>query len=356
VTAAATRRLSAQEIAALTGGRVIAPAPDGEGTGGDQTIAGIAALDRAAPGDLSFLASARYLQYYQRTRATIVLIKPEFERAPCAAIRVVVANPHGALQTLIPLLYPQPVWEPGVHATAVIGRGATWEDPIRIGPNVVIGEAVRIGRNARIDAGCVVGDGVVIGDDAQLFPNVVCYPGTVLGHRVMLHAGVRLGSDGFGYVTGKPGETHRKIPHVGRCLLGDDVEIGANSTVDRGSVDDTVIGDGTKIDNLVQVGHNVRIGARCLIMAQTGIAGSTRIEDDCIISGQVGLAGHFTVGRAARIAAQAGVWGDVKPGASVSGYPAREHRDQLRAAAALNRLVKMVDDLEDLVSRKPPTP
>ena len=266
-----------------------------------------------------------------------------------------VANPHGALLALIPLLYPQPVWSPGVHASAVIGRDARWEDPIRIGPNVVIGEGVRVGRNARLDAGCVIGDGVEIGDDAQLFPSVVCYPGTILGHRVMLHAGVRLGSDGFGYVTGQPGESHRKIPHVGRCVLGDDVEIGANSTVDRGSVDDTVIGDGTKIDNLVQVGHNVRIGARCLIMAQTGIAGSTRIEDDCIISGQVGLAGHFTVGKAARIAAQAGVWGDVKPGASVSGYPAREHREQLRAAAAINRLVKLVDELEDLVRRKPPT-
>ena len=145
---------------------------------------------------------------------------------------------------------------------------------------------------------------------------------------------------------------------VQTCALPiwDDVEIGANTTVDRGSVDDTVIGAGTKIDNLVQVGHNVRIGARCLIMAQTGIAGSTRIEDDCIISGQVGLAGHFTVGRAARIAAQAGVWGNVPPGASVSGYPARDRREQLRAAAALNRLVKMVDDLEALVRQEKPQP
>jgi UDP-3-O-[3-hydroxymyristoyl] glucosamine N-acyltransferase len=248
------------------------------------------------------------------------------------------------------------VWEPGVHPTAIVGRGAVWDDPIRIGPHVVLGEGVRIGRNARIDAACVIGDGVVIGDDAQLFPGVACYSGTVVGHRVMLHAGVRLGSDGFGYVTGRPGEMHRKIPHVGRCLIGDDVEIGANTTVDRGSVDDTTIGDGTKIDNLVQVGHNVRIGARCLIMAQVGIAGSTRIEDDCIISGQVGLAGHFTVGRAARIAAQAGVWGDVPSGASVSGYPARDHREQLRSAAALNRLVKIVDDLEALVRRNDEPP
>lgn len=335
------RRIAADELANLTGGRLVG-APD-------VVVSGIAPLDRAESGDLAFLAARRYLPYFQHSRAAVVLVKAEFESAPGPATRIVVANPHAALQTVIPLLYPQPVWVPGVDPSVVIGRGAQWEDPIRLGPHVVLGAEVRIGRNARIDAGCVIGDGVRIGDEAQLFPNVVCYPGTTVGHRVMLHAGVRLGSDGFGYLTGRPGEMHRKIPHVGRCLIGDDVEIGANTTVDRGSVDDTVIGDGTKIDNLVQVGHNVRIGARCLIMAQVGIAGSTRIEDDCIISGQVGLAGHFTVGRAARIAAQAGVWGDVPPGTSVSGYPAREHRDQLRAAAALNRLVKMVDDLENLV-------
>ncbi|MBI1966839.1 MAG: UDP-3-O-(3-hydroxymyristoyl)glucosamine N-acyltransferase [Gemmatimonadetes bacterium] len=337
------RRISAHEIAVLTGGRLVGP--------GEVFVAGIAPLDRAGPGDLAFLASGRYLPYFQHTRAGVVLVKPEYEQTPGPATRVVVPNPHGALQALIPLLYPQPVWEPGIHPTVVIGRGAVWEDPIRIGAHVVLGEGVRIGRNARIDAGCVIGDGVVIGDDAQLFPQVVCYPGTVIGHRVMLHAGVRLGSDGFGYITGTPGEMHRKIPHVGCCRIGDDVEIGANTTVDRGSVDDTVIGDGTKIDNLVQVGHNVRIGARCLIMAQVGIAGSTRIEDDCIIAGQVGLAGHFTVGRAARIAAQAGVWGEVPPGASISGYPARDHREQLRAAAAIKRLVRMVDDVEALVHR-----
>jgi UDP-3-O-[3-hydroxymyristoyl] glucosamine N-acyltransferase len=198
-------------------------------------------------------------------------------------------------------------------------------------------------------AGAVVGEGVVVGDDAVLWPNVVCYPGTVIGSRVILHAGVVLGSDGFGYVPGHGGL--EKIPHVGRCVIGDDVEIGANTTIDRGSVDDTVVGPGTKIDNLVQIGHNCRIGARCVIMAQVGIAGSTRLEDDVVLAGQVGLAGHFTVGRGARIAAQSGVTMDVPAGATWFGYPARGSREAMRAIAAGYRLARIVDDLEELVRR-----
>jgi len=158
-----------------------------------------------------------------------------------------------------------------------------------------------------------------------------------------------LGSDGFGYVPGKGGEAHRKIPHVGRCLIGDDVEIGANTCVDRGSVDDTVIGSGTKIDNLVHIAHNVRIGARCLIMALAGIAGSVQVEDDVIIAGQVGIADHLTIGRGARLLVQSGYIGNVPAGVTMFGYPARPHREFLRAQAAMYRLSKIVDELEALV-------
>ncbi|HXF95760.1 MAG TPA: UDP-3-O-(3-hydroxymyristoyl)glucosamine N-acyltransferase [Gemmatimonadales bacterium] len=340
----AGRSLTAGDVAALTRGRLLGPA--------DTPVTGVAPLDRAGPGDLSLLAATRYLPYFQRTRASVVLVAPEFESAAGPApARVVVAEPTAALLTVLPVLFPQPVWEPGVHPTATVGRGTRWEDPVAIGAHVVLGEGVRLGRNVRIGAGCVVGDGVVLGDDVRLFPRVVCYPGAVIGNRVILHAGVVIASDGFGYVTRADPREHAKIPHVGRVVIGDDVEIGANTTVDRGSVDDTVIGPGTKIDNLVQVGHNVRIGARCLIMAQTGIAGSTHIEDDVIIAGQVGLSGHLTVGRGARLAAQAGVWGDVPAGASYSGYPARDHRSQLRKEALLNRLITIVPDLEALVRR-----
>ena len=310
----------------------------------------VAPLDRAGPRDLSFLASRRYLPYFHESRAAIVLCRPQFADEPRGPVcRVIVPDPHVALLAVIPALYPQRVWEPGVHATALIGRGTEWRDPVAIGPYAVVGAGVRLGKNVRIGAGCVVGDGVQIGDDVECYPHVVCYSGTIVGNRVILHAGARLGSDGFGYIPGKLGEPPQKIPQIGRCIVGDDVEIGANTTIDRGSVDDTVIGAGTKIDNLVQVGHNVRIGSRCLIAGQAGIAGSTHVEDDVFLAGQAGIADHVTIGRGARVTVQGGVIGDIDAGATVSGYPARNHREFLRAQGALYRLAQIVDDLEALV-------
>jgi UDP-3-O-[3-hydroxymyristoyl] glucosamine N-acyltransferase len=342
VNTAGTRPIAASEIAALTGGRLVGP--------GEETVAGIAPLERAGPGDLSFLASTRYLPYFQRTSASVVLVKPEFATAEGGpATRIVVPEPHAALLVVLPVLYPQAVWEPGVHRTAAVGRGATWEEPVEIGPHAVLGAGVRLGKNVRVGAGCVLGDGVALGDDTQLYPGVTCYSGTALGKRVIVHAGAVLGSDGFGYVPGREGEAHRKIPHVGRCLIGDDVEIGANTCIDRGSVDDTVIGAGTKIDNLVHIAHNVRVGARCLIMAEAGIAGSVQVEDEAIIAGQAGIGDHLTIGRGARVLVQAGIIADVEPGTTVSGYPARPHREYLRAQAALYRLMKIVDELENLI-------
>ena len=322
-------------------------------------VAGVAPLERAGPGDLSFLASPRYLPYFERTSASVVLVAPAFEAATGGPeTRIVVPEPYAALLVVLPVLYPQAVWEAGVHPTAVVGRGATWQEPVAIGPNVCVGHDVQLGKNVRIGAGCVLGDGVAVGDDTQLYPGVTLYSGTALGKRVIVHAGAVLGSDGFGYIPGKAGEAggHRKIPHVGRCLIGDDIEIGANTCIDRGSVDDTVIGSGTKIDNLVHIAHNVRIGARCLIMAEAGIAGSCQVEDDVIIAGQTGIADHITIGRGARLLVQSGIIADVSADATVSGYPARPHREVLRAQAALYRLAKIVDELEALVKSKPEPP
>jgi len=346
---AGTRPLPASEIAALTGGRLVGP--------GTTTVAGIAPLERAGPGDLSFLASPRYVPYFERTSASVVLVAPEFESATGGPeTRIIVAEPYAALLVVLPVLYPQAVWEAGVHPTAVVGRGVTWQEPVEIGPHAVLGQGVQLGRNVRIGAGCVLGDGVAVGDDSQLYPGVTLYAGTALGKRVIAHAGAVLGSDGFGYIPGKNGEPHRKIPHVGRCLIGDDIEIGANTCIDRGSVDDTVIGSGTKIDNLVHIAHNVRIGARCLIMAQAGISGSCLVEDDVIIAGQVGIVDHITIGRGARMLAQAGTIADVPAGATMFGTLARPHREYLRGQAALYRLAKIVDKLEKLVDSKPGTP
>jgi len=271
--------------------------------------------------------------------------------------RIIVDDPYAALLVVIPVLYPQAVWEAGVHPTAVIGRGATWQEPVAIGPHACLGSGVQLGKNVRIGAGCVLGDGVAVGDDTQLYPGVTLYSGTALGKRVIVHAGAVLGSDGFGYIPGTGGEEHRKIPHVGRCLIGDDIEIGASTCIDRGSVDDTVIGSGTKIDNLVHIAHNVRIGARCLIMAQAGIAGSCQVEDDVIIAGQAGVSDHLALGRGSRLLVQSGTIADIPADATYFGTPARPHREFLRAQVALYRLAKIVDDLEQLVEAKsPPAP
>ena len=315
------------------------------------TVEGIAPLDRAGPRDLSFLANRKYAAAMGASRAGVVLLAPELaELESGAGARITVEKPHDALLAVIPHLYPGaglPRGQ-GIDPSARIGRGATLGRDVSLGANVVIGERARIGDRVVVQANTVIGDGVPVGNDCVLWPGVVLYPGAELGERVLLHAGVRIGSDGYGYVF-RDGR-HEKIPHVGRCRIENDVEIGANTTVDRGSIDDTVIGAGTKIDNLVHIGHNVRIGRACLIMAQVGIAGSARIGDGCVIAGQAGLGGHIVVGHRARIAGQAGVFGSVPDGETWSGYPARPHRESLRASAALLKLPEMLKRIERLLA------
>jgi UDP-3-O-[3-hydroxymyristoyl] glucosamine N-acyltransferase len=337
------RTLTAAAVAEAVGGRLV-----GDGT---VEVASIAPLDRAGEGEVSFLASARYVPLFARSRASVVLVAPELADAEgSVAARVVVEKPHEALLALLPVLYAPPTREAGIHPTARLGRGAEVGEGASIGPYVVVGDGARIGDGTWLDAHVVVGQGVEIGSDCRLHPGVVLYAGSRLGQRVELHAGVRIGSDGFGYVF--RGGAHQKIPHVGRCIIEDDVEIGANTTIDRGSIDDTVIGAGTKIDNLVHVGHNVRIGRLCLLMAQVGIAGSTRIGDGVIFAGQAGIGGHINIGDGARIAGQAGVFGDVPAGESWSGYPARPHKESLRATAALFRIAGMIRGLEKLLAKE----
>jgi len=337
------RTLTASAIAELVGGTL-------EGDGGAEVRA-LAPLDRAKPADLSFLASARYARLYERTRASAVLIAPEFaELQTSAAARIIVERPHDAILTVLPTLYPAAPREPGVHPTARIGRGATLGRDVTIGAYTVIGEGATIGDRTWIDSHVSVGPRVAVGPDSRLYPSVTLYSGTTIGARVSVHAGARVGSDGFGYVFRNG--VHDKIPHVGRCIIEDDVEIGANTTIDRGSIDDTVIGAGTKIDNLVQIGHNVRVGRLCLIMAQVGVAGSARIGDGVVLAGQAGVQGHATIGDGARLAAQAGAFGDIPAGETWSGYPARPHRQSLRASAALVRLVDIIRKLERMVDQK----
>jgi UDP-3-O-[3-hydroxymyristoyl] glucosamine N-acyltransferase len=336
------RTLTADAIAAAVGGTL-----EGDGAA---TVTAVAPLDRADARHLSFLANAKYAPLAADRRVGVLLVTRDLAGVGNANARVIVDNPHEAMLPLLPLLYPAATQRPGIHPTATIGRGVVLGDAVSIGPGVVLGDGVAIGARTRLDAHVVIGDGVQVGDDCHLYPSVTVYSGTEIGPRVRVHAGARLGSDGFGYVY-RDG-AHVKIPHVGRCLIESDVEIGANSTIDRGSIDDTVIGAGTKIDNLVMVAHNVRIGRLCLLMAQVGIAGSARVEDGCILAGQVGVSGHITIGRGARLAAQAGVFGSIPAGETWSGYPARPHREALRAQAAMFKLPSLIRALERLVERE----
>ena len=334
------RTITAAAIAALVGG-------DLEGDG-SAVVTGVAALDRAEARHLSVLASAKYAPMLADSKAGVVLIAPEFRDAQGSPLaRIFVPKPLEKMLSVLPRLYAEDNPVPGVAPSARIGKGASLGQRVSIGEYAVIEPGARLGNGVVIGAGSVVGAGATIGDDCRLWPAATVYPGAVLGARVRLHSGSRVGVDGFGYVFG--GGRHNRIPHVGGCILGDDVEIGANTTIDRGSIDDTIIGKGSKIDNLVHVAHNVRIGDRCLLMAQVGIAGSVVIGDDCIIAGQAGLAGHITIGKGARIAAQAGVFGNVPAGETWSGYPARPHREALRASGALFKLAGMMRRLEKLL-------
>jgi len=330
---------------ALTAGQV-ARLVSGELIGRDDVLlAGVAPLDRAGPGDLAFLTASRYLPLLRDSGAGAVLMTPEFRGETVGpGTRIVVAGAQQALRLVLELLYPAPAPAWGVHPTARLGRGARWEGRVAIAAHAGIGSGARLGPDCVIGAHAVIGDEVRLGAGCRIGPHAVLYRDTVVGDRVVIHAGARVGGEGFGFVPGNDGAA--RLPHVGRCRIGDDVEIGANTTVDRGSIGDTVIGSGTKVDNLVQIAHNVRIGARCIIMAQAGLAGSTILEDDVVLAGQAGLAGHLTVHRGARVAAQAGVIGDVPAGETVSGYPARRHREVLRQTAALRRLTPLVERLE----------
>lgn len=334
--------LTVAAIAELVGGRLV-------GDGGLE-VSAIGPLDRAGPEALSFLVSARYLDAFRSSAAGVVLLAEQFAGESAGpGRRIVVADPYRAVQAVALRLYPVAPPERGIHPTAILGAGTSIGDAASIAPCVVVGRAARIGARATLGAHVTVGDGVAIGDDTTIDPGVTIYPGTVIGARVVIKAGAVLGSPGFGFMEG--GEVPDRRLHIGRCIIGDDVEIGANATVDRGSLDDTVIGDGTKLDNMVHVGHNVRLGRRCLVAAQCGFAGSVRVGDGVLIGGHVAVNGHMSIGTGARIAGASVVYGHVPAGETWGGHPARPHRESLRQQAALARLAGISAHLERLVER-----
>jgi len=332
------------KLARMVGGRLEGDA--------EIRVRGIAPLDQAGEEELGFLAQRRYLDRISQSGAKAVLVSEALaSEAGSFLSRIVVKEPHLTLPVLLGAFFPPPVTRPEIHSTAVFGKGAVLGEGVSVGPYAVVGDGAEIGNGTRIGAHVVVGERCVIGEGSVLHPHVVLYAGTRLGARVIIHSGSCLGVDGFGYVP-VDGE-NKKVPQVGACVVEDDVEIGANSCIDRGSIGRTVIGKGTKLDNLVHLGHNVQVGENALITAQVGVAGSARIGSRTQFGGQVGVAGHIEIGDDAKMGGQAGVIGDIAPGEVVSGYPARNHREYIKAMARLFQLPKTlsrVNDLEDRLS------
>jgi UDP-3-O-[3-hydroxymyristoyl] glucosamine N-acyltransferase len=304
-------------------------------------ICNVRTLADAGPGDLSFFDNRKYLAQLQETRASACLIAPAFaDRVPKSVAAVIVPAPYRAFAQALHLFYPEAhhskvaVADAGdapVHPTAVI------EDGARIEPGAVVGREAQIGRGSVIAAGAVIGYRVTIGRDCFVGPGA-SLTHALVGDRVILHAGVRVGQDGFGFAMGPRG--HLKVPQIGRVIIQDDVEIGANSCVDRGALKDTVIGEGTKIDNLVQIGHNVVMGRHCIIVAQVGISGSTELGDFVVMGGQSGAVGHIKIGAGAQLAGGSHVTGDVPPGARMGGTPAVSLTEFGRQVAILKRLAR----------------
>jgi UDP-3-O-[3-hydroxymyristoyl] glucosamine N-acyltransferase len=329
------RQLSLADVVALTGASAPAAADSA------LHIRRVVPLDEARPGDLSFFAHSRHKAALAATRASACLVRPRHARlVPAATLAIETEDPQRALAIILAELFPASLHPESLFNATGISPGANVhpeariEDGVAIDPGAVVGPRAEIGTGTTIAANAVIGPDVRIGRHCAIGPHAsVLY--TLMGDRVILHAGVKIGQDGFGFTLGD--KSHVKVPQIGRVIIQDNVEIGANTTIDRGALVDTVIGEGTKIDNLVQVGHNVTIGRHCIVVAQTGIAGSTSLGDFVLVGGQVGIAGHLQIGARAEIAAQSGIVRDVDVGARMAGTPARPIRAYLRDKVALAR-------------------
>ncbi|HLK10120.1 MAG TPA: UDP-3-O-(3-hydroxymyristoyl)glucosamine N-acyltransferase [Candidatus Binatia bacterium] len=301
-------------------------------------IRGVASIEDAEPGMLTFVADRRHARRLATTRAAAVVLAADAPEVALPSLRA--AHPYLAFVAAVELFHPRVRPAPGMHPTAVVAPSARLGPGATVGPHVVVGEEVVVGRDAVLHAGVAIYPRVRIGDEFTAHAGVVVREDVRIGDRVTLHAGAVIGSDGFGYVPQPTG--HRKIPQVGTVVLEDDVEIGANATVDRAALGATVVGRGTKIDNLVMVGHGSRLGPGCLLAAQVGLAGGTTLGGQVMLGGQVGVAGHLTVGDRAQVGARSGVHADVPAGAVYSGYPATEVRRWNRAAVAVHRLPEVL--------------
>lgn len=330
------------ELSELLGGELV-----GEP---DIIINGIAGLEEAVPGQISFLANMKYKHKAEESQASAVLVARDSEDLGKPVIKV--DDPRDSYGRLLRIFFPEKERKPGIHSTAIIGENVKIGAGVHIGAHVVVEDGAEIGNGCIIHPGVFIGEDVKIGQVTTIYPNAVLHHRTVVGQRVIIHAGAVLGSDGFGFSTTQG--QHTKIPQVGHVVIEDDVEIGACVAIDRATTGITRIGRGTKMDNLIQIGHNVTVGENCLIVSQVGIAGSTEVGDRVILGGQAGIAGHITIGDDSVVMAKTGVIGNLPAGSQVFGTPARPHKEKMRLEASLSRLpdlIKTVRQLEKKIDK-----
>ena len=312
--------------------------------GEDREITGASTLEESAPGDITFLANPKYRGKVNETRAAAIIVAEELD-LPIS--QIITENPYLYFARVLNLLYPEKSHKAGISEAAYVHPDATVHEGACIYPHVYVGAGARLFENCVIYPGCFIGDGASVGEHTVLHPNVVVYDGCTVGRHCIIHAGVVIGSDGFGFVW--DGKRHAKIPQKGTVIVGDHVEIGSNCTIDRAALTSTRIGSDVKMDNLVQIGHNVVVGDHTVIVAQTGISGSAHIGKGVVLAGQVGVAGHITVGDGCTAAARSGIISDVPPGKVISGFPAMDHTRWLRVQTVykdLPELLKRVRELE----------
>ena len=321
-----------EHIAAVTGAVLLAPEY------AKRVLSDVAPLDRASETDISFFDNSKYIDQFSNSSAGACFVREKYiSLAPKGMALLITEDPYRCYALAAQRFYPLHKSAPGIAPSAHIHPTAVLGDEVAIGPGAVIGANCVIGSRSAIGANSVIGDGVMIGEDSSIGP-ITSITQSMIGNRVIIHRGVHIGQDGFGFALGREG--HVKVPQLGRVIIGDDVEIGSGTTIDRGTGPDTIIGDGAKIDNLVQIGHNVQIGKRAVIVAQVGISGSTRIGDGAVLGGQAGIAGHLKIGAGAKLAAKSGVMTDIPAGSSYGGSPAVPAVDWHRQTIALSRLIK----------------
>ena len=329
-----------KELADFVGGNVIGD--------GDIEISGVAAIETAQPGEITFIAHPKYLSHLSETRASAIIASPEVAQKTDKPL-LSIPNPYLAFAKILSLYTRGPYQAKGIDPKAWISPTASVGKEVTIHPFVCVGDGCSIGDRVTLYPGVSVGEDSSIGDETILHAHVSIYPRTIIGKRVILHSGVVIGSDGFAYV--KEGKKNVKFPQVGHVEIEDDVEIGANTTVDRAALGKTVIHQGVKIDNLVQVAHNVVIGEDSIIVAQVGISGSTKVGSNVTLGGQVGLTGHITVGDNVMVAGQSGVMNDLAANAAYLGSPAIPHREQMRVISATLKLPEMRKTLKAIEDR-----